>query len=166
MILMLKYRLLFVVILMSFISHLKAQNVNFGAKVSGELNYTGYNTQLDFLTVIKSHQIGIEMHYNLSDGYLTNPVIGHGINYGYVILNNDRWQASIGLDYKRQKPLEHLIIHVVNYGLGAGYKITEHLSITNTIGYGTAVELVRLNGQTKKSNNISGSLQLGCAYFF
>lgn len=131
-----------------------------------EVNYTGHNTVLHAEYAINNHRIGGGVNYNFSDGFASNPVVGVGLSYGYVVLQNEKWQASLGIDYRRQKPLEIVNIQTLVLANSLEYKFTEHIGALSRIGYGVAIERAASAGSFAQLNNISGLFLIGCVYSF
>jgi len=130
-----------------------------------EVNYTGNNSVLHALySPVDRHSIEAGLNYNFSDGFSANPVLGFGVSYGYSIVKGKNWQAAIGMDYRRQKPLSIVNIQVLTYTTKASYQITDRLSAYSRLGYGLAVERARSAGAFSQSNNITGSFSLGCVF--
>jgi hypothetical protein len=131
-----------------------------------EVNYTGNNAVLHAEYAISNHRIGGGLNYNFSDGFTYNPVVGVGLSYGYVVLQNEKWQASLGIDYRRQKPLKIVNIQTLVLANSIEYKFTEHIGALSRIGYGVAVERAASAGSFAQLNNISGLFLVGCVYSF
>ncbi|MFT4598048.1 MAG: hypothetical protein ACJAR8_001568 [Bacteroidia bacterium] len=131
-----------------------------------EVNYTGQNAVLHAEYALSKHRIGGGINYNFSDGFASNPVVGVGLSYGYVVLQNKKWQASLGIDYRRQKPLEIVNIQSLVLANSIEYKFTEHIGALSRIGYGVALERAASAGSFVQLNNISGLFLLGCVYSF
>ncbi len=130
-----------------------------------EVNYTGNNAVLHALyEVNRRHTIEAGLNYNFSDGFAANPVIGLGVSYGYTIAARDKWNAAVGIDYRRQKPLSIVNIQTITYATKAKYNITDKWSAYSRVGYGVALERARSSGNFTQSNNISGSFSLGCVF--
>ena len=130
-----------------------------------EVNYTGNNAVLH--AVYKPHKkqtIEVGLNYNFSDGFAANPVVGMGISYGYSVLQTANWEATIGADYRRQKPLAIVNIQTITYTTKVAYTINQRWSAFTRIGYGLAAERARSAGPFTQSNNITGSLSLGCVF--
>ena len=131
-----------------------------------EVNYTGHNAVLHAEYALNKHRIGGGVSYNFSDGFATNPLVGVGLSYGYVVLLSEKWQASLGIDYRRQKPLEIVNIQTLVLANSIEYKFTEHIGALSRIGYGVALERAASAGSFAQLNNISGLFLLGCVYSF
>ncbi len=131
-----------------------------------EMNYTGNNTVLQAEYAINNHRIGGGVNYNFSDGFTFNPVVGFGLSYGYVVLQSEKWQASLGIDYRRQKPLKIVNVQTLVLANSIEYKFTEHIGALSRIGYGVAVERAASAGSFAQLNNISGLFLVGCVYSF
>jgi hypothetical protein len=129
-----------------------------------ESNYTGNNALLHGSYLFQRSEIDAGLNYNLSDGFSANPVLGFGLGYQYKVVYNRKWSASIGLDYRRQKPLKIVNIQLLNYTTGVTYKFGEHFNIKSKLGYGLAAERAASAGSFAQSNTISGSFYLGCVY--
>ncbi len=161
-----RFSLLFLAFIWGFGSETKAQNVEFAAAASMEVNYSGYVTQLEAQASKDKHQIELGLLYNLSDGYINNSVVGQTIAYRYSVLKSQKWQASTGFSYKRQTPLSSLTLHLINYELGVEFKLTDRLFLSNHVGYGLALESVKRNGAQFSANNVSGLFNIKCGYQF
>jgi long-subunit fatty acid transport protein len=130
-----------------------------------EVNYTGYNSLINLAyTVKEKHVLEAGASYNMSDGFTANPTIGINISYRYKILASDRWSAAMGIDYRRQKPLDIVNIQMLCYTLNMTYRATKSISIHTRLGYGVAAERARSAGSFTQSNNITGLFQIGCGY--
>lgn len=130
-----------------------------------EVNYTGNNAVLH--AVYKPHKkqtIEVGLNYNFSDGFAANPVVGLGISYSYSVLQTANWEATIGVDYRRQKPIAIVNIQTITYTTQIAYTINKRWSAFSRIGYGLAAERARSAGPFTQSNNITGSLSLGCVF--
>jgi hypothetical protein len=131
-----------------------------------EVNYTGNNAVLHAEYALSKHRIGGGINYNFSDGFASNPVVGVGLSYGYVVLQSEKWQASLGIDYRRQKPLKIVNIQTLVLANSIEYKFTEHIGALSRIGYGVALERAASAGSFAQLNNISGLFLIGCVYSF
>ena len=131
-----------------------------------EVNYTGNNGLLHGVYSFNKHNVDAGLNYNFSDGFTANPIIGIGIGYKYSVINNYKWTAAIGADYRRQKPLEIVNIQLLNYTTSVTYQWGKHFHINSKLGYGIAAERAASAGSFAQSNNISGSFFLGCVYRF
>lgn len=130
-----------------------------------EVNYTGNNAVVHgvYLPAAR-HTIEVGLSYNFSDGFATRHVIGLGVSYGYTIAEQGKWIAAIGVDYRRQKPLAIVNIQTITYTTRAQYQLNEKWSAYSRLGYGVAAERARSAGSFTQSNNITGSLSIGCVY--
>lgn len=130
-----------------------------------EVTYTGNNAVLHAVYAPNAkHTLEAGFNYNFSDGFSANPVVGLGLSYGYTIINESKWKAAVGIDYRRQKPLAIVNIQSLMYTTRAQYNITDRWSVYSRLGYGLAAERARSAGSFSKSNNISGSFSLGCVF--
>ncbi len=130
-----------------------------------EVNYTGNNAVLH--TVYKphiKHTVEFGVNYNFSDGFAKNPLIGIGVSYGFSALQTASWDATLGMDYRRQKPLDIVNIQIITYTTKVAYIIGPKWSILTRLGYGLVLERARSAGPFTQSNNITGSSSLGCVF--
>jgi hypothetical protein len=144
----------------------QSESSSWKLQVGYEVNYTGHNAVLHAEYALSKHRIGGGINYNFSDGFASNPVVGVGLSYGYVVLQNEKWQASLGVDYRRQKPLEIVNIQTLVLANSIEYKFTEHIGALSRIGYGAALERAASAGSFAQLNNISGLFLIGCVYSF
>ena len=131
-----------------------------------ETNYMGNNMIVHLNYTQDKHQIQVGPNYNLSDGFSNNPVVGIGISYFYKVLSSDKWEASIGVDYRRQKPIKIVNIQTILFANSVSYKVLPKLFLNTRLGYGVAAERAASQGSFTQSNNISGALSIGCVYQF
>lgn len=150
----------------NFVPMKKPQKSKWSLQMGFETNYTGNNGFLHAGYSIKKHKLEAGVNYNFSDGFAANPVLGIDLSYSYKVVESYRWSASIGLDYRRQKPLKIVNIQLLNYTTGVTYKWMPKLYLTSKLGYGLAAERAASAGSFAQSNNISGSFQFGCVYRF
>lgn len=130
-----------------------------------EVNYMGNNAIVHAqYTTSTKHILEAGINYNFSDGFAENPVIGLGFAYGYKVLQNKRWNAVVGVDYRRQKPLAIVNVQTLLYTTSLSYQVYEKWSVYSRVGYGMAAERARSAGAFSQSNNITGSLSLGCVF--
>lgn len=130
-----------------------------------EATYTGNNVILHAACLFaNSHELEAGLNYNFSDGFAANPVLGLGISYGYGILNTRNWKATVGADYRRQKPLDIVNIQTIMYTTKVQYNWQPRWGIYTRLGYGAAVERARSSGSFTQQNSISGSFSAGCVY--
>lgn len=131
-----------------------------------EVNYTGHNTILHVEYALNNHLLGGGINYNLSDGFASNPVLGIGLSCGYIVVQNKKWQSSISVDYRRQKPLKIVNIQTVVLAQSVKYQINNHLGALSRIGYGFAAERTASAGSFAQFNNVSGLFTVACVYSF
>ena len=153
-------------LLITLIGIAQSESSEWKLQAGYEVNYTGHNAVLHAEYALSKHRIGGGINYNFSDGFASNPVVGVGLSYGYVVLQNKKWQASLGIDYRRQKPLEIVNIQTLVLANSIEYKFTEHIGALSRIGYGVALERAASAGSFAQLNNISGLFLLGCVYSF
>jgi hypothetical protein len=153
-------------LLITLIGIAQSESSEWKLQAGYEVNYTGHNAVLHAEYTLSKHRIGGGINYNFSDGFASNPVLGVGLSYGYVVLQSEKWQASLGIDYRRQKPLEIVNIQTLVLANSIEYKFTEHIGALSRIGYGVALERAASAGSFAQLNNISGLFLLGCVYSF
>ena len=130
-----------------------------------EVNYMGVNGIMHGVySPNNKHDIEAGLSYNFSDGFSFNPVFGVGVSYNYNFINAEKWKSSVGADYRRQKPLSITNIQVLSYTTRAVYKVTSRYDAFIRLGYGVAMERSRSRGAFVQSNNITGSLSIGCVF--
>ena len=155
----------FVAALCSISSNAQAPKADWSALVGCGISYTGYNVHAEARRVgQKGHVLDFGLLYNLSDGYTNRPVPGVRLFYGYQILKSERWDVVTGLSYVREKPLKIVNIQMLNYATSTSFNLNEKLTLRTQIGYGVALERAASAGAFSQSNNISGTLSLGCVY--
>jgi len=130
-----------------------------------ETNYSGNNMFLHTRVIVKEkHIVEGGLNYNLSDGYSSNPVIGVGLAYGYNIISSTKWVSTIGVEYRRQKPIPIVNVQTICYTSSLQYNIDSKFSMQTKIGYGLAAERNASAGNFSQFNNITGLFSLGCGY--
>lgn len=130
-----------------------------------EANYSGNNVFIHTRIITgENHVLEGGLNYNLSDGFSLNPVIGVGISYSYKILSRAKWASTIGVEYRRQKPLKIVNVQTLCYTSGLQYRINDKLKVQTKIGYGLAAERNASAGNFSQFNNISGLFSFGCGY--
>lgn len=134
--------------------------------ISGyEANYFGNNVNLQTRYTIKNkHLLDAGLAYNISDGFANNPVLGLDLDYAYKVVNENKLSSSLGISYRRQKPLEIVNIQLINLTHAIQYKFTKNFSVLSTMGYGVAVERSASSRQFSQFNSLSGSFSLRCVY--
>lgn len=130
-----------------------------------EANYSGNNIFLRGLYITSTkHNLMVGLSYNYSDGFSNNPVVGIDLGYGYTVVENDNWQSTIGVDYRRQKPISNINVQTICLSQTLSFHIAENWIAQSKIGYGIAVERNASAGQFSQFNNLTGLFSLGCGY--
>jgi len=162
------FRSFIVVLVLGVIGTANAQNEEvskWSLLTAYEVCYSGNNALLHAVYKPgKKQTIEAGVNYNFSDGFVANPVVGIGISYGYSLLKNAHWEATIGVDYRRQKPLAIVNIQTIAYTNKVAYTIDHNWSVFTRLGYGVAVERARSAGPFTQGNNSTGSFSLGCVF--
>lgn len=168
MILVMKFRILFVIIFFFKISLVNAQNeeLTYQLMTGYEINYFGKNGFINGRIIKNNHIIETGINYNFSDGFSDNPVLGIAAYYGYQIMSIKKWKTVLGADYRRQKPLKIVNIQTWCYSTSIIYEYNEQWSLLSRIGYGVAIERSASAGSFDQFNNLTGSILISCVYQF
>jgi len=142
------------------------KHLDISVGTSLETNYTGYNISLNSTFVYSKNSIGLGVNYNLSDGFINNPVIGFEFDYKYKIVDNKKWSSWVGGDYFHQKPINNLNIDALFYTFTQKLNLLNNFFLVNHLGYGVAIESTKLSGRKVTSNSITGLFNVGCEYQF
>ena len=164
MILTFRYSLVLMLLIMCL--NLSAQDKSLGLRGAIETNYTGINTALTGVYQFNNHAIELGVNYNLSDGFSNSPVIGQSVSYHYKVAERNNLSSSIGLEYRRQKPIKIVNIQLVMISMGMEYRFTDHILAHSKLGYGLASERALSAQSFSQSNILTGFIQLGCGYQF